>query len=48
MAAYGNNLADFAELVRAELAVLDTELTLSRLRVDRLQAQANLLFLSGD
>jgi len=48
MTAYGNNLADFSELVRAELAVLDIELTLSRLRIDRLQAQANLLFLSGE
>tara|TARA_R110000751_G_scaffold93526_1_gene182636 strand:- start:8897 stop:10147 length:1251 start_codon:yes stop_codon:yes gene_type:complete len=48
MAAYGNNLADFSELVRAELAVLDIELTLSRLRIDRLQAQASLLFLSGE
>ena len=48
MTAYGNNLADFSELVRAELAVLDIELTLSRLRIDRLQAQASLLFLSGE
>lgn len=48
MTAYGNNLADFSELVRAELAVLDIELTLSRLRIDRLQAQANLIFLSGE
>tara|TARA_R110000796_G_scaffold73827_4_gene165823 strand:- start:857 stop:2107 length:1251 start_codon:yes stop_codon:yes gene_type:complete len=48
MTAYGNNLADFSELVRSELAVLDIELTLSRLRIDRLQAQASLLFLSGE
>jgi len=37
--AYGNKLADFSELVRAELAVLDIELTLTRLRIDRVRAQ---------
>ncbi len=45
---YQNETADFAELVRAELAVLDTRLTLLRLRVDRAQAQAQLLYLAGD
>jgi outer membrane protein TolC len=48
MIAYGNKLADFSELVRAELAVLDIELTLARLRIDRVQAQANLLYLNGE
>lgn len=48
MIAYGNKLADFSELVRAELAVLDIKLTLARLRIDRAAAQANLLYLSGE
>jgi len=48
MIAYGNKLADFSELVRAELAVLDIELTLARLRIDRVKAGANLLYLSGE
>jgi len=45
---YENQTADFAELVRAELAVLDTNLTLVRLRVERAKAQAGLLFLDGE
>ncbi len=45
---YENETADFAELVRAELAVLDTELTLLRLRVDREKAHAALLYLNGE
>jgi len=48
MTAYGNKLADFSELVRSELAVLGIELTLARLRIDRVKAQANLLYLSGE
>lgn len=48
MIAYGNKQADFSELVRAELAVLDIELTLARLRIDRVKAGANLLYLSGE
>ena len=48
MSAYSNQLADFSELVRAELAVLNTELTLARLRTDRLKAHAMLLYLSGE
>ena len=48
MIAYGNKQADFSELVRAELAVLDIELTLVRLRIDRVKAGANLLYLSGE
>lgn len=46
--AYGNERADFAELVRAELALLDTELALYRTQVDALKAQARLMFLVGD
>ena len=45
---YQNETADFAELVRAELAVLDTRLTLLRLRVDRAKAHAQLLYLAGE
>ncbi|MCF6220655.1 MAG: TolC family protein [Robiginitomaculum sp.] len=48
MIAYGNKLADFSELVRAELAVLDIELTLTRLQIDRMKAGAYLLYLSGE
>ncbi len=48
MAAYENEQADFAELVRSELALLDIELTLIRTRVDALQAHARILFLTGD
>lgn len=48
MIAYGNKLADFSELVRAELAVLNIELTSARLRIDRVEAGANLLYLSGE
>jgi cobalt-zinc-cadmium efflux system outer membrane protein len=46
--AYGNERADFAELVRAELAVLDTELALYRTRIDALKARARIMFLAGD
>lgn len=48
MTAYENGRADFPELVRAELALLDAELALIRMRVDALKARAGLLFLSGD
>ena len=48
LAAYENEQADFAELVRSELALLDIELTLIRTRVDALQAQSRILFLTGD
>ena len=44
---YENRTADFAELIRARLAQLDTELRLLRLRVDRAQSAAALLFLAG-
>lgn len=45
---YQNQVADFAELIRSRLAALDTELKLRRLRVDRAQAQSQLLFLAGE
>ena len=45
---YQNQGADFAELIRSRLAALDTELKLRRLRVDRAQAQSQLLFLTGE
>jgi len=48
LAAYENEQADFAELVRSELALLDIELTLIRTRVDALQAQSRILYLTGD
>ncbi len=44
---YQNEIADFAEMVRAELAELDIELALVRLRTDRAKAHATLLFLNG-
>jgi outer membrane protein TolC len=48
LTAYENEQADFAELVRAELALLDAELALVRMQVDARQAQADILFLTGD
>ena len=45
---YQNQVADFAELIRSQLAALDTELKLRRLRVDHAQAQSQLLFLTGE
>ncbi len=48
LTAYQNDLSDFAELVRARLAELDTELTLLRLRVDRAQVMAKLDYLAGE
>lgn len=44
---YQNQVADFAELIRSRLAALETELKLRRLRVDRAQAQSQLLFMTG-
>jgi outer membrane protein TolC len=46
--AYQNEGADFAELVRSELALLDAQLTFLRIEVDALQAQSRLLYLAGD
>lgn len=48
LAAYENEQADFAELVRSELALLDIELTLVRTRTDALKAHSQILFLIGD
>lgn len=48
LTAYQNDLSDFAELVRARLAELDTELTLLRLRIDRAQVMARLDYLAGE
>ncbi len=48
LTAYQNDLSDFAELVRARLAELNTELTLLRLRVDRAQVMAKLDYLTGE
>lgn len=48
LSAYENEQADFAELVRSELALLDAELTLVRMQVDRLQARTTILYLTGD
>lgn len=48
LTSYASGFTDFAELIRARLAELDTELALIRLEVDRAQAQARLLFLEGD
>ena len=48
MTAYENGQADFPELVRAELALLDAELALLRLHVDALKAEVGLLYLAGD
>lgn len=48
LAAYRSGVSGFDELVRTELTEIDTALTLERLRVERLKAQAHLLFLQGD
>jgi len=44
---YQSQVTDFAELIRSQLAALDTSLKLGRLRVDHAQARAQLLFLAG-
>lgn len=46
--AYRAGVSDFADLVRSRLTVLDAELTLTRLRVEKLKAHAQLLYLQGD
>ncbi len=45
---YQSGVTDFPELIRAELAELDTQLQLIRLRVDRAKTQADLLYLEGE
>jgi outer membrane protein TolC len=47
LTAYRSGVADFAELIRSRLALLDNELMLLRLRANRAQAHAKLLFLAG-
>ena len=46
--AYQNDVADFATLLRARLLELNTRLALLRLRVERAQAQSELLYFVGD
>ncbi|MEQ9327894.1 MAG: TolC family protein [Rhodospirillales bacterium] len=46
--AYENQTADYSELVRSELALLDAELTLFRLETDRSVAASQILYLTGD
>jgi outer membrane protein TolC len=46
--AYQNGVTDFTTLVRARMAVVDTQLGLSRVQVDRAKVQANLLYLAGE
>ncbi|MFZ5609581.1 MAG: TolC family protein [Pseudomonadota bacterium] len=48
LAAYRSGVSDFAELIRANLAELDVELTLLRLEVDQTIAQAQLLYLEAE
>lgn len=48
LAAFETDANGFAELVRAELMVLETELTLTRLQVDRAKAHVRLMFLAGE
>jgi outer membrane protein TolC len=48
LSAYRNAVSDFDDLIQARLAELEAELTLLRLRVDRAQAQAQLLYLNGE
>lgn len=47
LTAYRSGVSDFGELIRSRLAQLDNELMLLRLRVNRAQAHAALLFLAG-
>ena len=46
--AYRNDVAPFDELVRAEKTLLDARTRLLRLRAERLLAQAQLLYLTGE
>lgn len=48
LTAYQSGVSDFADLVRARLADFESTLALERLRADRAQAQAMLLFLQGE
>lgn len=46
--AYRNDVTDFSTLIRAQLSEIETQLELLRLRIEREQAQARLLYLQGD
>lgn len=46
--AYQSGVSDFDDMVQARLAELNAQLALLRLRVDRAEAQARLLYLEGD
>ncbi len=48
LTSYQSGVSNFSELVRAQLAELETELKLLSLQTDRIKAQANLLFLEGE
>ena len=45
--AYQSDRGDFTQLMRARISELDTRLNALRLRVDRAQAQARLMYLAG-
>jgi len=46
--AYRTGVSDFADLVRSRLTVLDAELTLNRLKMEKLKAHARLFYLTGE
>jgi outer membrane protein TolC len=46
--AYQSGVSDFGTLIRADITDLDVRLEALRVRVERLQAQARLLYLAGD
>jgi outer membrane protein TolC len=46
--AYQSSVTDFATLMRADITDLEVRLEALRVRVERLQAQARLLYLAGD
>jgi outer membrane protein TolC len=46
--AYQADVTGFTTLMRAQLSDLQTQLELLRLRIERAQAQARLLYLAGD
>jgi len=48
LTAYQSGVTDFPNLMRARITELETHLQALRLRVDRAQAQADLLYLAGD
>lgn len=46
--AYQNDMGEFAQLMRARIMELDTQLKALRIRVDHTKAQAHVLYLAGD